>query len=220
MIISSPTSAALSCRNHLLRRGLFVSGIVTVALNLAPPLWAADGGQATVQPLISGQDLPVTPPVTPPALAAPRVVDQGHVVKGEVLAEGFQTPGDSSHYDIYDAINLLRAGGEACAFGAATGVVSVMVTTAQAGNGLWAPSLFGITLGAAGFGCVLGFVGTTAATSFTYLWERGVDPNLPFLLGDQPGPPPTPYQQPTPTQPPATQDSPLVPDPQERGVRP
>lgn len=81
---------------------------------------------------------------------------------------------------ITDPIHLMRRGGEACTVGAATGLVSFLITSSQIpANGLVAPSLFGLGLGAAGLGCTLGFVSVTAATGFGYLWEQGISPYLP-----------------------------------------
>lgn len=197
MFSSRTTSGAWPFHKLQVRCGPLLSGLLGTALILPPPLGAADGGQQTCQPRISGQELSVSSSGTASALAAPQLVCPGQV-RGEVPAEGPQTPGDSSQYDLYEALNLLRAGGEACAFGAATGVVSVMVTTAQVGNGLWTPGIFDIALGAAGFGCALGFVGATAAKGFNYLWERGVDQYLHYFLGDQPVEPQQPSQPPTP----------------------
>jgi len=86
-------------------------------------------------------------------------------------------------------VSLVRRGSESCFVGAGTGAASIFLSSILEGGGLAAPNLFGLALSGAGFGCVIGFVGATAATGYTYLWEVGIDPYLPYLRGDAPAKP-------------------------------
>ncbi|MGE0254892.1 MAG: hypothetical protein AB7N54_02915 [Alphaproteobacteria bacterium] len=81
--------------------------------------------------------------------------------------------------DVSPLVADARAVGEACVFGAAAGAFGMLVFGAPlAASGVGAPSIASITLGAAAAGCVLGFVGSSAATAFGYLWERSVAPSV------------------------------------------
>lgn len=81
--------------------------------------------------------------------------------------------------DISPLVDDARAAGEACVFGATAGAFGMLVFGAPlAASGVGAPSIASITLGAAAAGCVLGFVGSSAATAFGYLWDRSIAPRV------------------------------------------
>ncbi|SDB49945.1 hypothetical protein SAMN05660653_02459 [Desulfonatronum thiosulfatophilum] len=72
---------------------------------------------------------------------------------------------------------LMRRMGEACFFGAGAGSASTLISSLPlAGQGLSVSATFGIAVGAAALGCVVGFAGASASSLFTnWWWDQGLE---------------------------------------------
>ncbi len=78
-----------------------------------------------------------------------------------------------------EAAQAARRVGEACIFGATAGAVGALMAGAPiAANGIAAPSVVSIAIGAAAVGCLVGFAGSSAASGFGFFWDRSVQPKL------------------------------------------
>lgn len=121
--------------------------------------WPAAASTDAPSPPVAGvPEASLTPDAPPPAAGAPADA----------------TPNAATSPDFVAL--MLRKGGESCFFGAGTGAASILLSSIQMPTtGLAAPGLFGLALGAASFGCAVGFVGATAASGFSYFWEQSVE---------------------------------------------
>ncbi|GAB6057032.1 hypothetical protein JCM31598_01490 [Desulfonatronum parangueonense] len=79
--------------------------------------------------------------------------------------------------DIAEQYPLVRRMGEACFFGAGAGAASTLISSLPlAGQGLSVSTTFGIAVGAATLGCVVGFAGASASSLFTnWWWDQGLE---------------------------------------------
>ncbi len=75
--------------------------------------------------------------------------------------------------EVNETSPLLRRMGESCFFGAGAGAASTLLSSLHmAGQGLSVSTTFGVAIGAAGLGCLVGFAGASAAGVFISWWEQ------------------------------------------------
>ena len=83
--------------------------------------------------------------------------------------------------EVEETSPLFRRMGESCFFGAGAGAASTLLSSLpMAGQGLTVSTTFGVAIGAAGLGCLVGFAGASAASVFVSWWEQDEEWSFPW----------------------------------------